>query len=223
MKAFARIAIRLSLLAAPASAIACATSRFDQHLAAHRWMQAAHAFEADPALRDRESDLYRAAFLYAAPEKDTYRPGHARELFARLLQIDPAQARAAAARGMIGLLDRIAADSVREEGMRQELDSLRSAVGRLQDENAALSSRSRTTEELNQVLRGYTARLEADVRERDERLRVLGDELDRLKQIDLEPPARPRAPVKPGTGATPPRPGTAHSNRGRPDADGRTP
>ncbi len=213
MRALALIVLSLSVPAVAATAVACATSRFDQHLEAHRWAQAAHAFEAEPDLQQRADALYRAALLYASPVRDTYRPSHARDLFSRLLQLSPDRTRQEAARGMIGLLDVVAGDSVREESLRTELDSLRAESGRLQEENASLRTRSETQEELNKVLRSYTVRLEADLRDREQRLRALGDELDRLKQIDLEAPGRtngsttivppkPRTPSRPsGAGA----------------------
>lgn len=174
---------------------ACAASPFDRHYDAHRWPEATRAFEADSSLHDHPDAVYRAALLYATPGSETFQPARARQLFERLLTLGPGLARQEAAIGMIRLLDEVesvrAANDRRERQLRAELEAAEREAADLRQRIVSLESRFRQQEEQNERLRQVAAQLAADLRDRERRMEALGEELDRLKQIDLRPTPRP--------------------------------
>jgi hypothetical protein len=164
--------------------VACATTQFDRYLAEERWADAARVFSADSALRNDEHALYAAGVLYGTPGRPTFDPVIARDMLQRLLSRFPQSDRRADASQRLALLDEIVrarrdADA-REHELTTQIDSL-SADTRL------LRTRLDSASAQGDQMRRTTSRLEAELRDREEQLRTLRRELQRLKEIDLKP------------------------------------
>jgi chromosome segregation ATPase len=82
--------------------------------------------------------------------------------------------------------------SARRDHHLAEMELLQSRIATLDSEKARLSAVRDSMGVQNDSLRRSAARLEADLREREELIRALKLELERLKEIDLRP--RPRRP-----------------------------
>lgn len=81
--------MRRLLLLGLLSGVGCTTTQFDRHHAAGRWDEAARVFRADSSLHNDPRTLYRAALVFASPDRDSFDPAAARELFARLITRHP--------------------------------------------------------------------------------------------------------------------------------------
>ena len=106
-----RQAVRVMVIASTALATivvgACATahtSQFASAMNAHNWTDAATALAADTSLLHNESTLFDAAMLYSFPNRPTYNPARARELFERLLRDYPNTSRKQPAIDQLSLL-----------------------------------------------------------------------------------------------------------------------
>jgi hypothetical protein len=166
---------------------------FDHYLDERRWSDAAAAFTADSGLMNDEDALYRAGVLYGSPGRPTYDPERAEFLLRRLLTNFPSTRHRADALDRLELVESLVRtrDSVtsRQRAVESRIADLTGSIKRLR---AALDS----VGEMSDTLRRNSARLEADLRDRDEQLRALRLELQQLKEIDLKrPPLGP--PRKP--------------------------
>jgi signal transduction histidine kinase len=174
----------------------CASTSFDRHVAAGRWAEAAQAFDADSALHADPRAVYRAALIYGSPDLGTYRPDVARQLLERVLQLRPGARDREFALRFIALLDeleRLRAESgAREQELRREIHRLNTEATEIRAELDELKARVAAKEEEGTAMRGLIGRLEMALRDRDQQLRTLREELELLKAIDLR--------------ATPPRP-----------------
>jgi hypothetical protein len=172
------------------AAVGCATTQFDRYLAQQRWADAATAFAADSSLHNDPRALYQAAVLYDSPDRPTYDPARARELFGQLLARFPASAYRADAASRLALLEQLlngrADAAARERDLEARIAALANQVRQLHTQLESASAQSDS-------LRRGTGRLQSDLRERDEQLRALRLELERLKAIDL----RRRPPLAP--------------------------
>ncbi len=167
-----------------AGAAACAPPAFERDLAARRWDDAARTFAADSSLLDNERALYDAGVLYGSPSRSTYDPERSRELLRRLLSRFPETRYRAAANDRLALIEAVLAvrDSAaaRERALTARIADLTADVQRL---HASLDSVSGQTD----ASRRIAARLESDLRDRDDQLKALRLELQQLKEIDLKP------------------------------------
>lgn len=189
--ALGAVAMSIGLLAAAA----CAPAPFDRYLAEQKWTEAAQTFSADSALMNDERALFRAGELYGSPDRPTYDPARAQMLLRRLLSRFPDTRYRADASTRLALLDQIVRQrdsaSARERQVSARMAQLETQIAQLRaqlDSNAAQSD----------LLRRSNAKLESDLRDRDEQLRALRLELKQLKDIDLRSSA-------PGVGRRVPR------------------
>lgn len=209
----------LALAAALVTIMGCAPSLFQRHLEARRWTEAAGAFATDSALHHDDDALYRAAVLHSLPGTPVYNPALARTLLDRLLIQHPQSRRQADAEHLRTLaleLERAAARDRRERNLEREILRLGREVDGLTATRDSLHALLASEAARQQGLRQAVERLEGELRFRDQQLRALRTELDRLKAIDLRPPERPDATTPPpGEGVTQPLPGTAARGRRR--------
>jgi predicted RNase H-like nuclease (RuvC/YqgF family) len=170
-------------------AVACATSPFDRYLAEERWVDAARVFTADSALLNNEHALYSAGVLYGTPGRATFDAERARVLLRRLVSRFPQSKYRNDATERLSLLDEVA--RVQREADARERD-LTSQIDALTTETRQLRARLDSIGSQADQQRRNSTRLDAELRERDDQLRALRLELQRLKEIDLKPrpPAR---------------------------------
>jgi predicted RNase H-like nuclease (RuvC/YqgF family) len=169
--------------------MACATSPFDRYLAEERWVDAARVFAADSALLNDEHALYSAGVLYGTPGRTTFDAERARALLRRLVLRFPQSKYRNDATERLSLLDEVA--RVQREADARERD-LTSQIDALTTETRQLRARLDSIGSQADQQRRNSTRLDAELRERDDQLRALRLELQRLKEIDLKPrpPAR---------------------------------
>jgi hypothetical protein len=161
---------------------------FDEYFVASRWMDASAAFMADSSLMDDERALRRAALLYGTPGRETYRPERADSILRRLLTRFPDSRFSGEAGEQLAMIEALVRERASATGrialLERRSAELDSTVRVLRQRLDALGSQSDS-------LRRSSARLELDLRDRDEQLRSLRLELQRLKEIDLKPPRKP--------------------------------
>lgn len=197
-----------------AAAAGCAARPFDRHFEAGRYAEAASIFAADSALHRDERALYRAATLHAIPGSATYDPERARELLHRMLMLKPDGDHAAAARRLLAFVDEIRRLDATATRLRQQVDSIAARLAEVeQDRNSLQDMLSRERQQVD-LLRTLAQRLETDLRTTEARLRIMRDDLERLKEIDLQRlragshnPAAPAGSVPPDStaGTRPPQ------------------
>jgi hypothetical protein len=173
---------------------ACASTQFSKDIEAHRWMDAARAFDRDSSLRNNEQALYQAAMLYSFPNRDTYDPTEARALFERLLQLYPTTQHRQSALDHIAMLDamQLVRDSavIRQQTTQNKIAQIIGQMYTLRARLDTVTSELRDERSQNALLRKIAARLENDLQDRESQLRALNAELSRLKEIDLKPSLR---------------------------------
>jgi hypothetical protein len=183
-----------SAFAAVAAAVvlgvsACATSQFDRYIADERWADAARVFSADSSLLNNERALYSAGVLYGTPGRPTFDPAIARDVLRRLISRFPQSEHRNDAIERLALLEEIMRArkdaEAREKALTMQIDSLTSETQQLRVRLDSIGAQADLT-------RRNTTRLENELRDREEQLRTLRRELQRLKEIDLKPrpPAR---------------------------------
>jgi len=175
------------------TAVACATTtQFDRYIDEGRWADAARTFSADSALFNNDEELYKAGVLYGSPERPTFDPAIASDLLRRLIARFPQSKYRGDAASRLALLDQIIRarreSEERQRAVAAEIESLTADARLLRARLDSVSMQS------DQAKRN-TTRLEAELRDRDEQLRTLRRELQRLKEIDLKP--RPPGVIKP--------------------------
>jgi len=176
--------------------VGCASTQFDRALDAQRWSDAAAALNADTSVLDNESTLFRAAMLYSFPNRATYDPMRARELFERLLRQYPAAPTRQSAVDQLSLLYTLQRTADSAAAVKQQLQS---AIARLTADTVqmrrsvdSVAVRLRAEQDQTALLRKITTRLENDLQDREAQIRALHDELNHLKAIDLKRPLRTR-------------------------------
>ena len=187
-----RSVVVASACSATIVAIACATARtsqFDSAIDARNWSDAATALAADTSLLHNESTLFQAAMLYSFPDRPTYDPARARELFERLLRDYPNTSRRQAATDQLSLLyelQKASSDAVaKQQGLRAQIDQLTSDTLKLRRSIDSISVRLQAEQDQSALLRKVATRMESDLQDRESQLKVLHDELNHLKAIDL--------------------------------------
>lgn len=169
---------------------ACASRPFDQMLSEHRWADAAQLFAGDSTLANDEHALYSAAVLFGSPSRPTYDPERARTLFRRLLTTFPDSRHASDAEDRVALLD----EALRARSAIARVRELEARIAELTAQQVRLRAGFDSALVQGDASRRSAARLEADVRDRDEQLRALRLELKQLKEIDLKPRPAVRRP-----------------------------
>ncbi|MEP6729625.1 MAG: hypothetical protein ABJE10_03250 [bacterium] len=180
----------IATTAAVLSVCACASRPFDRLLSDHRWVDAAQTFDADSTLMNDESTLYSAGVLFGSPSRPTYDPERARTLLQALLTRFPNTRYAADAQDRVALLD----DVLRVRTITSRTRELEARIAELTAQQQRARVELDSVLAANDGLRRSAARLDADLRDRDEQLRALRLELRQLKEIDLKPRASGRAP-----------------------------
>lgn len=186
---------RLGRIGAVAVALAgCASTQFDRAIDAHRWSEAATALNADTSILNNESTLFRAAMLYSFPNRATYDPMRARELFERLLRQYPANPMRQTAADQLSLLYTLQRTSdsaaVRQQQLQSEIARLTADTLQLRRSADSIAVRLRAEQDQTALLRKVATRLENDLQDREAQIRALHDELNHLKAIDLKRPLR---------------------------------
>lgn len=162
----------------------CATSRVRPNISDQQWIADAHAFDANPALMNDERALYRASVLFGTPGRPTYDPAKARTLLLAFLDRFPGSDRRDDATERLALLDdivRVRRDAAtRQRELEARIDVATADARVLREKLDSASSQG-------DQMRKNSTRLESDLREREDQLRALRLELQRLKEIDLKP------------------------------------
>lgn len=169
---------------------ACASRPFDQLLDEHRWADAAQLFARDSSLARDEHALYQAGVLFGSPSKPTYDPERAQTLFRRLLAAFPDSKYVPDSRDRLALLDEV----LRARSAIARVRDLEARIAELTAQQGRLRAGLDSSQAQSDASRRSATRLEADVRDRDEQLRVLRRELKQLKEIDLKPRSAGRRP-----------------------------
>jgi len=171
--------------------VACVTTtQFDRYLDERRWADAARVFSADSSLLNNDRALYAAGVLYGSPERPTYDPAIASDLLRRLISRFPESKYRGDASSRLALLDQVI-NARRDSEKRQR--ELAAEIEALTADTRLLRARLDSVSMQSDQIRRNSTRLEAELRDRDEQLRSLRRELQRLKEIDLKP--RPPAGV----------------------------
>jgi hypothetical protein len=171
-------------------AMACRPTPFQRYVSEERWSDAARAFGADSSLMDNERALYEAGLLFSSPARGEYDPARADRLLRRLLTRFPSTSHRVEATDRLALLERSLHD---QDSTAAYTRSVQARIQTLAADSIRMHAVLDSLTTRNAQLERNTARLEADVRERDDQLRALRIELERLKAIDLKPrPPRPR-------------------------------
>jgi hypothetical protein len=188
-----RVLERGRVLLCVVGATACAaTTQFDRYLATQQWADAARVFTADSALQNDEHALYEAGVLYGSPGRPTFDAERSRALLRRLISRFPETKYLGDATGRLGLLDEMARVKRESDAHDRELSA---QIEALTMETRLLHSRLDSLSGQSDQLRRSASRTEAELHDREEQIRVLRTELQRLKEIDLKP--RPPRVIKP--------------------------
>ena len=171
---------------------ACATARtsqFDTAIDARNWSDAATALAADTSLLDNESTLFQAAMLYSFPNRPTYDPARARDLFERLLKDYPNTSRRQPAIDQLSLLYELQKTNnnavAKQQDLRAQIAQLAADTIKLRRSIDSIAVRLQAEQDQSALLRKVATRLENDLQDRENQLGVLHDELNHLKAIDL--------------------------------------
>lgn len=164
---------------------ACASSGLERQFSSGQYLEVVGRFEADSTLHGREDALYFAALSYAQPGSAAYDPDRAFETLERLLSLHPhgrRQADAAHLHGVLAETARLTRDQASREdqlaAVRAELEYARARAATLEEALADQTTRA-------SGLQTIADRLARDIQGRDARIRALEEELEALKEIDL--------------------------------------
>jgi len=163
---------------------ACAPPRFEQYVDAHRWSDAAQLFSADTTLLRNDRAVYEAANLFGTPGLSTFDATRARDLYRRLLANFPTSRYRQDAFERLALLEAVMRGRGEATSQQQALEA---RIAQLTASTRQLRAALDSANALADSARRATAKLEADLHERDDQLRALRLELQQLKAIDLKP------------------------------------
>lgn len=181
---FGRRVVVLPAVLATCVGAACATTQARHNLSDQQWVAEARDFDAKPALMNDERALFRAGVLFGTPGRPTYDPAKARTLLSTFVERFPDSDRHDDAADRLALLDDIV--HVRRDAATRQRE-LEARIDVATAETRVLREKLDSASQQGEQMRRSTARLESDLRERDEQLRALRLELQRLKEIDLKP------------------------------------
>lgn len=166
---------------------ACATTQFDRYLSKQQWTEAARVFSADSSLQNDEHALYEAGVLYGSPGRPTFDADRSRALLRRLISRFPQSKYLGDATDRLALLDEIARTKRESDGHQRELAL---QIETLTNETRQLRARLDSLIGQTDLLRRSAAKTESELHDREEQIRALRNELQRLKDIDLKRPPR---------------------------------
>jgi hypothetical protein len=190
----ARALIVAGLLALPLAGGCASGSALDRPFAAGELAEVARIFEADSSLHLQEGALFRASLAYALPESGAYHPERALKNLDRLLTLFPGTTHRPHALQLRQLLH-----EVREAERRQsaEVEALAARTREQQLRIDELEARLAAAASRADTLQALADRLDREAQARETRIRALQEELNGLKEIDLNrrrAQARPRGP-----------------------------
>lgn len=111
---------------------------FERHFEAGRYRAAVDTFEADSSLQRRETPLFRAGLVYAAPGDSVHDPERARDLLSRLLELHPGTEYRHEARALLALLEQVREAADRAVRLQDQLQRLKKVhLGRPPDTSSA--------------------------------------------------------------------------------------
>ncbi len=166
---------------------ACATTQFDRYLSKQQWADAARVFSADSSLQNDERALYEAGVLYGSPGRPTFDADRSRALLRRLISRFPQSKYLGDATDRLALLDEMAR-AKRESDARQR--DLALQIEALTTETRQLHARLDSLSGQSDQLRRSASKADSELHDREEQIRALRNELQRLKDIDLKRPPR---------------------------------
>jgi hypothetical protein len=167
-------------------------TQFDRYIAAGQWVDAARAFSSDSLLQNNEEAIYQAGVLYGTPDRPTYDPTRARDLYQMLLRKFPGSPHRDDAAARMVLLDEVLRTRRLAAAREKELEDRIAALTR---DTQLLKTRIDSSAAQSDSLRGVVSRLDTQRKASEAELTALRTELQRLKEIDLKPrPTRP--PIK---------------------------
>lgn len=165
------------------------TTLFERYVADQNWIAAAREFAADSSLVGNERTLYQAGVVFGTPGLPTYQPVKSRELLNTLLARFPDSPHRWDATARLLLIDEVFRMERTATARERELEDRISTLTR---ETRELRARIDSATAQGDSLRVSISKLEADRREKEEQIKALRLELQRLKEIDLKPrPTRP--------------------------------
>lgn len=185
----------LAVLVAAALA-GCAGNRLDRSFDAGHFDEVVRLFEADPALLTDERALFHAGVAYAMPDSPAYDPVAALDAFHRLLLFHPRSAYRARVVPMQRLLAEVEYRSAREAEWRHRVERLDARLGEHERELEEIRDRLDTERSRAEALAAGVERLNRQVRDRDQRIEALQDELRALREIDLNRPLPSRSQLR---------------------------
>lgn len=177
----------LAALLLPVLTACASTSAFEQHYDAGRYSEALRTFEQNPESLEGERALFRSGVLYLTSEGEDHDIDRARRQFERLLTRFPDTRYRAQVNGYLSMLDRVDSLESHVAERKSEADSLRSEVRRLENRSGWLQAALIGREAQAELLRLSTERLRDTLREMEDEIAGLREELERLKEIDLQP------------------------------------
>lgn len=172
-----------------ATTTACATTQFDRYLSSQQWAEAARVFAADSSLQNDEHALFEAGVLYGSPGRPTFDAERSRALLRRLIARFPQSKHLGDATDRLALLDEIARAKREGEAHQRELTA---QIDALTTETRQIRARLDSLSGQTDQLKRSAARTEAELHDREEQIKTLRNELQRLKEIDLKPRKPPR-------------------------------
>lgn len=184
------------------------------HYGTGEWAAAISAFEADSLLQTDDWAVYRTALIYARPDRETFDPDESRRLLGRLIGREPASAYAAAASTVVDLLDqaeRVPPASA-EDARLHRADWLLYRIGlAYADPDGDLFDAVGAIRTLGDLVTDYPESVYAgpaavlidllsELRRSYRAESALRQQLDQLKQVDLEGAVVPPPPPPPPPG-----------------------
>lgn len=164
---------------------ACATSRFDSLYDAGRYQEAVRVYRTDSTLQHQERALYRAGLMHAMPASPVYDPTLARTELERLLTLYPKTDYRTEADRLIDLLQEIEHQRSAASAARSRVDRLSARVDTLYRRLAGVEDDLDERRAHLETLEALNARLQVDLKVREDSLARLRTELRKLKAIDL--------------------------------------
>lgn len=188
--------LRLSTTLSVTLLAACAKpSQFDRYMATGSWSDAAREYAADPSLQQSERAVYEAGLLFSTPGRVTYDPPKARETLNRFLARFPDSDHRADVTARLLLIEEMLRTRQATTAREKELEK---QIASLTRETRDLRVRLDSALVAGDSVRATIKRIEDERRDRDEQIKALRLELQRLKEIDLRPrtPTRPPSPLR---------------------------
>jgi hypothetical protein len=169
------------------------TTLFERYVADQNWIAAAREFTADSSLISNERTLYQAGVVFGTPGLPTYQPVKSRELLNTLIARFPESPHRWDATARLLLIDEVFRMEKTAAARERELEA---RIATLTRETRELRARIDSATAQGDSLRTSVSRLEAERRDKDEQIKALRLELQRLKEIDLKPRAPTRPPLR---------------------------